>query len=106
MSRPLYAPAQAIFPRFRNPRELIRYLRLVSSENSTGDKVKRGGITKVGSGPSLLARQSPSKRYVGERWAFVRRNDREHSDRTRLLSNFVRNRPQGFRSRMADQAVT
>jgi transposase len=31
--------------RFRNPRELMGYLGLVPSENSTGDKVKRGGIT-------------------------------------------------------------
>jgi transposase len=33
--------------RFRNPRELMGYLGLVPSENSTGDKVKRG-ITKTG----------------------------------------------------------
>ena len=32
--------------RFQNPRELMGYLGLVPSENSTGDKVKRGGITK------------------------------------------------------------
>src|SRR5215510_9909018 len=34
--------------RFRNPRELMGYLGLVPSESSTGDKVKRGGITKTG----------------------------------------------------------
>jgi transposase len=34
--------------RFQNPRELMGYLGLVPSENSTGDKVKRGGITKAG----------------------------------------------------------
>src|ERR1700745_403731 len=36
--------------RFQNPRELMGYLGLVPTENSTGDKVKRGGITKAGNG--------------------------------------------------------
>jgi transposase len=36
--------------RFENPRELMGYLGLVPSESSTGDKVKRGGITKAGNG--------------------------------------------------------
>ncbi len=34
--------------RFRNPRELMGYLGPVPSESPTGDKVKRGGITKAG----------------------------------------------------------
>ena len=34
--------------RFRNPRELMGYLGLVPSEDSTGDSVRRGGITKAG----------------------------------------------------------
>jgi transposase len=34
--------------RFQTPRELMGYLGLVPSEHSTGDKVKRGGITKAG----------------------------------------------------------
>lgn len=34
--------------RFQTPRELMAYLGLVPSEHSTGDKVKRGGITKAG----------------------------------------------------------
>jgi transposase len=34
--------------RFATPRELMGYLGLVPSEHSTGDKVKRGGITKAG----------------------------------------------------------
>ena len=34
--------------RFQNPRELMAYLGLVPSESSTGDKGKRGGITKAG----------------------------------------------------------
>jgi transposase len=36
--------------RFENPRELMGYLGLVPSESSTGDRVKRGGITKAGNG--------------------------------------------------------
>ena len=34
--------------RFRTPRELMGYLGLVPSERSTGDSVRRGGITKAG----------------------------------------------------------
>lgn len=34
--------------RFRTPRELMAYLGIVPSEASTGDKVKRGPITKTG----------------------------------------------------------
>jgi transposase len=34
--------------RFRTPRELMGYLGLVPSEDSTGDKIKRGPITKAG----------------------------------------------------------
>jgi len=36
--------------RFPSPRELMGYLGLVPSENSTGDKPKKGGITKTGNG--------------------------------------------------------
>lgn len=34
--------------RFESPRKLMGYLGLVPSEDSTGDKVRRGGITKAG----------------------------------------------------------
>lgn len=36
--------------RFDNPRQLMGYLGLVPSERSTGDTVRRGGITKAGNG--------------------------------------------------------
>jgi transposase len=36
--------------RFETPRQLMGYLGLVPSERSTGDSVKRGGITKAGNG--------------------------------------------------------
>jgi transposase len=51
--------------RFQNPRELMGYLGLVPSENSTGDKVKRGGITKAGNGRArrILVEAAWSYRY-------------------------------------------
>jgi transposase len=36
--------------RFNNPRQLMGYLGLTPSERSTGDTVRRGGITKAGNG--------------------------------------------------------
>jgi len=36
--------------RFAKPRELMAYLGLVPSENSTGDDIRRGSITKTGNG--------------------------------------------------------
>ena len=36
--------------RFQNPAELMSYLGLVPSENSTGQKTRRGSITKAGNG--------------------------------------------------------
>src|ERR1700758_5453499 len=51
--------------RFQNPRQLMGYLGLVPSENSTGDKVKRGGITKAGNGRArrILVESAWSYRY-------------------------------------------
>jgi transposase len=51
--------------RFQNPRELMGYLGLVPSESSTGDKVKRGGITKAGNGRArrMLIEAAWSYRY-------------------------------------------
>jgi len=51
--------------RFQNPRELMGYLGLVPSESSTGDNVKRGGITKAGNGRArrILVEASWSYRY-------------------------------------------
>ena len=36
--------------RFETPRQLMAYLGLVPSESSTGERVRRGGITKAGNG--------------------------------------------------------
>ncbi len=43
------------FRRFGTPRQLMAYLGLASSEHSSGSSVRRGGITKAGSG---LARRA------------------------------------------------
>ena len=43
------------FHRFDNPRQLMAYLGLTPSEHSSGNSVRRGGITKAGSG---LARRA------------------------------------------------
>ena len=51
--------------RFQTPRELMGYLGLVPSESSTGDRVKRGGITKAGNGRArrILVEAAWSYRY-------------------------------------------
>src|SRR6202011_3689000 len=51
--------------RFQNPRELMGYLGLVPSESSTGDRVKRGGITKAGNSRArrILVEAAWSYRY-------------------------------------------
>jgi transposase len=41
--------------RFDNPRQLMGYLGLVPSEVSTGDSVRRGGLTKTGNGRARKA---------------------------------------------------
>jgi transposase len=58
-------PRSVISPAFKNPRELMGYLGLVPSENSTGDKVKRGSITKAGNGRArrILVEAAWSYRY-------------------------------------------
>ena len=51
--------------RFASPRELMAYLGLVPSEHSTGDTVRRGGITKAGNRRArrILVEASWSYRY-------------------------------------------
>jgi transposase len=51
--------------RFENPSQLMAYLGLTPSERSTGDSIKRGGITKTGNGRArrLLVEAAWSYRY-------------------------------------------
>ena len=46
----MFAAEVGDFRRFDSPRQLMAYLGLVPSERSTGEKVRRGGITKAGNG--------------------------------------------------------
>lgn len=51
--------------RFETPRQLMAYLGLVPSEHSSGNSVRRGGITKAGSGEArrMLVEAAWSYRY-------------------------------------------
>src|SRR5689334_24902848 len=49
--------------RFDSPRQLMAYLGLVPSESSTGERVRRGGITKAGNGRARRV-------LIGGAWTF------------------------------------
>jgi transposase len=71
--------------RFDNPRQLMAYLGLVPSEASTGERVRRGGITKAGS--------SRARRVLVEgAWSY-----RYPARRSRLLEARQANLPQAVR---------
>lgn len=80
--------------RFETPRRLMAYLGLVPSERSTGDAIRRGGITKTG---NARVRRAPAEsawtyRYparVGKKTYFATRHmpeasGRRHGRRRRL----------------------
>ncbi len=65
--------------RFESPRQLMAYLGLVPSERSTGDTVRRGGITKTGNARvrRTLAESAWTYRYparVGKKAYFATRH--------------------------------
>ena len=65
--------------RFENPRRLMAWLGLVPSERSTGDSVRRDGITKTGNARvrRVLAESAWTYRYpagVGKKKYFATRN--------------------------------
>lgn len=62
--------------RFVTPRQLMRYLGLVQSERSTGDSVKRGGITNAG---NTAARTMP----VESAWSY------KHAPRIGVQKRYV-----------------
>jgi transposase len=49
--------------RFANPAQMMAYLGLVPSEHSTGEKTKRGGITKTGNGHARKALIETAQAY-------------------------------------------
>lgn len=73
------------FNRFDNPRQLMAYLGLTPSEHSSGNTVRRGGITKAGSG---LARRA----LIEGAWSYrmQARVSRKLHDRIEGLPNVVR----------------
>lgn len=71
--------------RFENPRQLMAYLGLVPSESSTGERVRRGGITKAGN--------SRARRVlIGGAWTYRSgaRMSRLLQERQERLPNVVR----------------
>lgn len=73
------------FNRFDNPRQLMAYLGLTPSEHSSGNTVRRGGITKAGSG---LARRA----LIEGAWSYrmQARVSRKLHDRIERLPKAVR----------------
>jgi len=73
------------FRRFANPRQLMAYLGLVPSEHSSGNSIRRGGITKAG---NALARRV----LIEGAWTYrmQARVSRKLHDRLEPLSEAVR----------------
>ena len=73
------------FHRFENPRQLMAYLGLTPSEHSSGSSIRRGGITKAGSG---LARRV----LIEGAWSYrmQARVSRKLHDRIEALPKTVR----------------
>lgn len=76
------------FSRFENPRSLMGYSGMVSSEFTTGNRVRRGKITKTGN--------AHLRRVIGEAaWAYQRRP---------WVGGFLRKRQQGLEQEVKDIA--
>lgn len=76
------------FSRFENPRSLMGYSGMVSSEFTTGNRVRRGKITKTGN--------AHLRRVVGEAaWAYQRRP---------WVGGFLRKRQRGLDQEVKDIA--
>lgn len=102
--------------RFETPRRLMAYLGLVPSERSTGDTVRRGGITKTGNARvrRALAESAWTYRYpakVGKRKYFATRHMSEEVRETawkaqaRLTKRYRALTARGKRSTVAVTAV-
>jgi transposase len=73
------------FARFDNPRQLMAYVGLVPSEHSTGDSVRRGGITKAGNSQARRA-------LIEGAWTY-----RMQARVSRKLHDRIDDLPQGIR---------
>ena len=102
--------------RFENPRQLMAYLGLVPSERSTGDSIRRGGITKTGNARvrRVLAESAWCYRYpagVGKKKYFATRHlpeavrDTAWKAQARLTKRYRALTARGKRSTVAVTAV-
>jgi transposase len=73
------------FTRFANPRQLMAYVGLVPSEHSSGDSVRRGGITKAGNSQARRA-------LIEGAWTY-----RMHARISRKLHDRIEDLSQGIR---------
>ena len=74
--------------RFESPRQLMAYLGLVPSEDSSGNRQKRGGITKTGNGHvrRVLVESSWSYRMPARKTAHLRRKAEKASEAVQAIA--------------------
>ena len=74
--------------RFENPRQLMAYLGLVPSEDSSGNRQKRGGITKTGNGHvrRLLVESSWSYRLPARKTAHLQRKAEKTTEAVQAIA--------------------
>jgi transposase len=80
--------------RFDSPRELMGYLGLVPSEDSTGDTVRRGGLTKAGNGRARRALIEAAWTYTWRAKVSSSKTAR-HSPAVRAIADKARHRLSG-----------
>jgi transposase len=102
--------------RFTNPKQLMAYVGLVPSEHSSGNRVRRGGITKTGNGHArrLLTESAWNYRYPPRQTETMTARQRGQPDtiheiawqaQVRLNGKFRRLRHRGKKSTVAVCAV-
>jgi transposase len=74
--------------RFNHPKELMAYIGVVPSEDSTGARVRRGPITKTGNGHvrRMLIEASWAYRYPARRSYHLRRREVAQSDQVKAIA--------------------
>jgi len=80
--------------RFDNPRELMGYLGLVPSEASSGDSVRRGGLTKAGNGRARKALIEAAWNYARPAKGSSSKTE-GHSPAVRAIADKARHRLSG-----------
>jgi transposase len=74
--------------RFDSPRQLMAYLGLVPSEDTSGPHIRRGGITKTGNGHArrVLVESAWSYRFPARKTAHLQRRARETSESVQAIA--------------------